>query len=86
MNETNGPGRRLAVYAIPESKDGEKTFWPKIGVAFTNRDGSITLLLDVLPLGTNRLQVREQKAPAAADVRAPNGGPRRAFETVEVHS
>ncbi len=78
MNETNGNGRRLAVYAIPESKDGEKTFWPKIGAAFTTRDGSITLLLDALPIGTNRLQVREQKA--ATEVRPP----RREFETVEV--
>ncbi len=80
MNEANGASRRLAVYAIPESRDGEKTYWPKIGAAFTNRDGSITLLLDALPIGTNRLQVREPKPPA--EVRPP----RREFETVEVHS
>jgi hypothetical protein len=82
MNETNGGTRRLAVYAIPESKDGEKAYWPKIGIAFTNRDGSITLLLEALPLGTNKLQVREPRAPAER-----NGGPpppRREFETVEV--
>lgn len=83
MHETNG-ARRLAVYAIPESKDGEKTFWPKIGAAFTNRDGSITLLLDALPLGTNRLQVREQKAAVHADARPLAA--RRELETVEVHS
>ncbi len=84
MNETNAPGRRLAVYAIPESKDGEKTFWPKIGAAFTNRDGSITLLLDALPIGTNKLQVREPKVPAQppVDVRPP----RRDFDAIEVHS
>ncbi len=86
MNETNGNGRRLAVYAIPESKDGEKTFWPRIGAAFTNRDGSITLLLDVLPLGTNRLQVREPKPPAQAQSDLRPTGARRDFETVEVHS
>jgi hypothetical protein len=33
-----------------------------VGAAFTNRDGSITLYLDALPIGTNRLQVREQRA------------------------
>jgi hypothetical protein len=82
MSDTNG-SRRLAVYAIPESKDGEKRFWPKIGIAFTNRDGSITLLLEALPLGTNTLQIRELKSPADARPGA-NGPARRDFETVEV--
>jgi hypothetical protein len=74
MSDTNGAGggKRLAVYAIPESKDGEKSFWPKIGIAFTNRDGSIAILLEALPLGTNRLQVREMREdgrPAATSAR-----------------
>ncbi len=80
MSDTNGTngGRRLAVYAVPAAKDGEKPFWPKIGAAFTNRDGSISILLDALPLGTNKLQVREVKdEPRAASRR--NG-----FDTVEV--
>jgi hypothetical protein len=83
MSDTNG--KRLGVYAIPESKDGEKKFWPKIGVAFTNRDGSISLLLDALPLGTNKLQVRE--APPSAERGSAGGSGRRGdFETVEVRS
>jgi hypothetical protein len=84
MSETNGGsagGRRLQVWAIPESRDGEKSFWVKIGVAFTNRDGSINLLLDALPLGTNRLQIREQKDDARIGA-AP--GRKSGFETVEV--
>ncbi len=81
MNETNGTGRRLVVYAVPEEKDGEKAFWKKIGIAFTNRDGSINLFLDALPLGTNKLQVREPRPPAES--RGANGA-RRDFETVEV--
>jgi hypothetical protein len=81
MSDTNG-GRRLAVYAVPESKDGEKKFWPKIGIAFANRDGSFNLLLDALPLGTNKLQVREQKAEAET----PRSGARRELEVVEVRS
>ncbi len=84
MSETNGGtggARRLQVWAIPESRDGEKSFWFKIGVAFTNRDGSINLILDALPLGTNRLQIREQKDDARGGAAARrNGG----FETVEV--
>jgi hypothetical protein len=87
MSETNGTGgqRRLAVYAVPDTKDGEKGFWPKIGVAFRNRDGSIAILLDALPLGTNRLQVREPFKDRE-DGRAPTGGPRPngGLETVEV--
>jgi hypothetical protein len=83
MSDTNGAsgGKRLAVYAIPESKDGAKSFWPKIGVAFTNRDGSIAILLDALPLGTNRLQVRELRDEARAGAAAARGN---GFETVEV--
>ncbi len=81
MNDTNGTGRRLVVYAVPESKDGEKAFWPKIGIAFTNRDGSINLLLDALPLGTNKLQVREPRPPA--EPRGANGT-HRGFDTGEV--
>lgn len=67
MNETSerGAARRLDVFAIPEPKDGQKAFWPKIGSAFTNRDGSITLILEALPLGTNKLQVREPREPRA---------------------
>lgn len=87
MSESNatgsGGGKRLAVYAINE-KDGERAaWWQKIGMAFTNRDGSITLYLDALPLGTNKLQVREQRdevRPAdGARAGAPqNGAARRA--------
>ncbi len=80
MNETNGSGRRLAVFAVPDTKEGEKGYWTKVGVAFTNRDGSINLFLDAFPIGTNKLQVREQK-PAAE--RGANGG-HRDLETVEV--
>ena len=84
MSETNGGGgaRRLQVWAIPESRDGEKSFWVRIGVAFTNRDGSVNVILDALPIGTNRLQIREPKEEARPGAGAP---PRKnGFETVEV--
>lgn len=81
MNETNASSRRLVVYAVPETKDGEKAYWTRIGSAFTNRDGSINLLLDALPLGTNKLQVREPRPPSEA--RGSNGS-RRDLEVVEV--
>ncbi len=74
-NATEAGGRRLVVLAITDGKgpDG-KARWTRIGRAFDNRDGSITLLLNALPLGTDRLQIREDDRE---DDRAPSP-PRRA--------
>jgi hypothetical protein len=50
------------VFAISESKEEgrEKTRWTRVGVAFPNRDGSINVLLDALPV-TGRLQIRDRE-------------------------
>ena len=71
MNEsTGGAGKKpLAVYAILERKD--RKVWFKIGAAFSNRDGSINVYLDALPVGTNCLHIREQRV--WDDARAANG-------------
>jgi hypothetical protein len=71
MTDSNGGAtkRPLAVYAIIDRKD-KNPYWLKLGAAFTNRDGSLTLLLDAVPTGTNRLQIREQRV---WEERAPNG-------------
>jgi O-succinylbenzoate synthase len=71
MNDsTNGGGKRpLALYAILE-RNG-KTIWMKVGAAFANRDGSIAVNLDAIPVGPYRLQVREQRA--WEDARPTNG-------------
>jgi hypothetical protein len=84
MTETNGAARRFAVLAMheyPDKEDDTKkhTRWLRVGVGFPNRDGSINLFLDAFPVGSNRLQVREEdRVPAALPRRA--GG----LETVEV--
>ena len=59
------------VFAIYESKDGrDRARWIRVGVAFDNRDGSLNLFLDAVPL-SGRLQVRarvtetQPSAPAA---------------------
>jgi hypothetical protein len=49
-------GKRLAVFSIRENKGG--SVWVRAGSAFVNRDGSLNVLLDVLPLD-GRLHVRE---------------------------
>ena len=83
MNEANGAGKRLAVLAILERPDRnddarKHTYWLKVGVGWPNRDGSINLYLDAFPVGTNRLQIRE-------DDRVVTPLPRRnGLETVEV--
>ena len=55
------------VYAIYESKtDGrDRARWVRVGVAFPNRDGSINVLLDALPL-SGRLQIRDRVESQAA--------------------
>ena len=40
-------------------KDKEKTYWRRCGVGFENRDGSITLKLDLFPQVD--IQVRDPK-------------------------
>ncbi len=74
------------VYAITER--GGKSFWTKIGVGFTNRDGSISLRLDAVPV-SGTMQVRDyeprewdrdRKADDGPGSRAPGGaGPRDDF-------
>ena len=45
-----------AVYAVTER--GGRSYWTKIGVGFTNKDGSLNLRLDAIPVN-GQLQVRE---------------------------
>jgi hypothetical protein len=51
------------VYAIFETKSEgkDRSRWIRVGVAFDNKDGSLNILLDALPL-TGRLQVRAREA------------------------
>ncbi len=51
--------RMRTIYTIVKYGEGEKqTRWSRVGVGFVNRDGSITLKLDALPVN-GELQVRE---------------------------
>jgi hypothetical protein len=62
-----------SVYTIVERGQG-KSIWVKIGVGFTNRDGSLNLKLDALPV-SGTLQVREWEAYERRP-EAPEGAPR----------
>jgi len=57
-------------YAITERN--ERQFWNRIGVAFINKDGSLNVKLDALPIG-GTLQIRDYEPREEFDA---NGGPR----------
>ena len=50
-----------AVYTVIDRGQG-KSFWVRIGVGFTNRDGSLNLRLDAIPVN-GTLQVRDWSEP-----------------------
>jgi hypothetical protein len=52
----NGKTKRVA-YTIIERGEG-KSFWLRVGTAFENRDGSLNVYLDAIPIN-GRLQIRE---------------------------
>ena len=57
MAEQASKAKRQVVFSIREFKD--KSIWTRIGTAFTNRDGSLNVILDSLPID-GRLHIREE--------------------------
>jgi hypothetical protein len=54
------PGAKMmTVYTIIERQGAEKPIWIKVGACFANRDGSLNVLLDALPVN-GRLHIRER--------------------------
>ena len=51
--------RMMEVYTIVDKEGFERSFWVKVGACFPNRDGSLNVYLDALPLN-GRLQIREK--------------------------
>ena len=47
-----------AVFAIVETADARKPIFRRIGTGFVNRDGSLNIFLDALPV-TGKLHVRD---------------------------
>ncbi len=63
-----------AVYTIVD-RGQNKAIWIRVGVGFTNRDGSLNLKLDALPV-SGTLQVRDWEATYDRRPDAPDGPPR----------
>jgi hypothetical protein len=84
------PKNMKIVWTITErtTNGATKSFWTRVGVGFVNRDGSISLRLDCIPI-SGTLQVREwepmdrqkdaspnpNEPPPRARPRAPAAGP-----------
>lgn len=62
------------VYTITER--GDKSYWTRIGVAYTNRDGSLNVKLDAVPVN-GTMQVRDwtprEEQAGTADARPKKG-------------
>lgn len=71
------------VYTITERSG--RSFWTRIGAAFTNRDGSLNVRLDATPVN-GQLQIREWEPRDDMLARAPrdsgNGARARADDTI----
>lgn len=48
------------VYVVAERGENQKSSWSKIGVAFINRDDSLNVILDAVPL-TGKLHIRDRQ-------------------------
>ena len=58
------PRKRLAAYQIIEREGLEKAIFARVGTAFVNKDGSLNILLDSIPLG-GKIQIREERDRSA---------------------
>jgi hypothetical protein len=59
--------RPRAVYAVVPKPEG-KDVWLRVGSAFENRDGSVSVLLDAVPVG-GKLQIRDYQPRDASAAR-----------------
>ena len=68
------PNKMKIVYTITER--GDRSFWTRIGVAYVNRDGSLNVKLEAVPVN-GTMQVRDwtprDDQPTTQENRAPRG-------------
>ena len=46
------------VFQVLDRGDDRKSFWSEVGIGFENKDGSINIMLNAVPL-TGKLQLRK---------------------------
>jgi hypothetical protein len=62
QKSTQGTREMKSIWTMVERGDQGKSFWTRVGAGFVNRDGSITIKLDAIPVN-GTLQVREWQDP-----------------------
>jgi hypothetical protein len=60
---------KIAYTVVQREKDGRR-FWVRVGAAFVNRDGSLNIRLDAMPVN-GMLQIRDYQAREAREPAAP---------------
>lgn len=68
--ESSGSRRPWIAYNIIEKPGLKSRIWNRVGTAWLNRDGSINVVLDALPLG-GRFQLREDDRERRPEPRGP---------------
>jgi hypothetical protein len=65
----------LVVYTIVKRERDGRSFWVRVGSAYRNRDGSVSVTLDAVPTN-GTLQIREQRAfePVSEPEAVPDAG------------
>jgi len=56
---------KIAYTIVEREKDGRK-FWVRVGAAFVNRDGSLSVRLDAMPVN-GQLQIRDYQPRDSRD-------------------
>jgi hypothetical protein len=56
---------KIAYTVVEREKDGRQ-FWVRVGAAFVNRDGSLNVRLDAMPVN-GKLQIRDYQPRDAGD-------------------
>lgn len=55
----NANATKMKVLWMITERGDKKSYWTRVGVGFVNRDGSINLQLDAVPVGGGKLQLRD---------------------------
>ena len=66
--ESSAPRKPWIAYNVIEKPGLTNRIWMRVGIAWLNRDGSINVVLDALPLG-GRIQLREDDRERRAEPR-----------------